>query len=392
MSESNAPFIECAEEYAEYVAERPVDRSAALRPTTQMTIGCLVIPLIVVGLIIAGFVLVRVNASPEIVVPTQDVLLVRAAPEEEAPLLARFGGGRQVTVTGRSRDWRWLEVQLWDGRRGWALRPLDILVWQIEAEVIAPGSVTPPVSVTPVAEVMVEVPALTFTMGSPPGLGEADEYPAHPVSLSPFAIDRTEVTVGQYWACVIDGACAAPLDDAGPNTPHYYNDPAFDNHPAINIPWAEANNYCTWRGKRLPTEAEWEMAAGWDATRKAKYRWPWGSEMPDERLDVGDSTTGGPLPVGSLPADQSPAGLFDMGGNVSEWVFDWYKVDYYSVADDTNPVGPSHRRGEGSGRVVRGGSFADTEEEARTTNRRSMAEVYGYKSVGFRCAMDTMIR
>lgn len=121
---------------------------------------------------------------------------------------------------------------------------------------------------------MIAIPATTFTMGSPPGLGENDERPAHVVSLPAFEIDRTEVTVGQYWQCVEAGACAAPTSDAGQTEAHYLNDPSFDNHPVINVPWTEANRYCTWRGKRLPTEAEWEMAAGWDAGRGAKLQWP----------------------------------------------------------------------------------------------------------------------
>jgi formylglycine-generating enzyme required for sulfatase activity len=75
-----------------------------------------------------------------------------------------------------------------------------------------------------------------------------------------------------------------------------------------------------------------------------------------------------------------------MGGNVSEWVFDWYKADYYSVADDTNPTGPSNRRSEG--RVIRGGSFADPLEQARVANRRHQEGEYGYSTVGFRCARD----
>lgn len=92
--------------------------------------------------------------------------------------------------------------------------------------------------------------------------------------------------------------------------------------------------------------------------------------------------------VGSFPTDKSPSGLMDMAGNVSEWVFDWYKVDYYSVADDTDPTGPTNRRGKGTGRVVRGGSFVDSPEQARTTNRRHQEPGYGYPLVGFRCARD----
>jgi formylglycine-generating enzyme required for sulfatase activity len=225
-------------------------------------------------------------------------------------------------------------------------------------------------------------------MGSPPGIGSDDERPAHPVTVSAFEINRTEVTVGQYWQCVQAGHCKAPTNDASATEPHYINDPAFDNHPVINVSWTEANNYCIWRGKRLPTEAQWELAASWDVEKNAKSRWPWGNDPSQGEGNVDVTSLGDAVGVGTNPTDQSALGALDMAGNVSEWVFDWYKVDYYSVADDTNPVGPSNRRGEGTGRVVRGGSFADTLNEARTTNRRHQSESYGYPAVGFRCAKN----
>lgn len=354
-----------------------------------MMIGCFVIPLLVVIFMLGVFLVIRSGASAQLTVPEKEVLLVRAAPDDSAALLARFGQGRPVRITGHSKDWRWLEVELWDGRRGWALRPLDILVWQIEASETAPMPLEfRPEAITPVDEVMLVIPATTFTMGSPPGLGEADERPAHPVSLSAFEIDRTEVSVGQYWRCVQTGGCAAPTRDASQTEAHYLNDPAFDNHPVINVPWVEANRYCTWRGKRLPTEAEWEMAASWHIERGAKLQWPWGNEAGQGRANVGDTSIGKATVVGSFATDQSPSGVMDMAGNVSEWVFDWYKVDYYSLADDTDPTGPSHRRGEGSGRVVRGASFADPLDQARPTNRRHQEPTYGYPTVGFRCARD----
>ncbi len=363
------------------------NRPPAPRPTTQMTIGCFVIPLLAAAIIGGVYVYIRSNASTQLAVPAREVLLVRAAPDESAPLLARFGEGRSLNIIGRTPDWRWLEVALWDGRRGWTLRPLDIFVWQLDAPESAPTPVeavaTP---LTPVAQEMLLIPAATFTMGSPPGIGEDDERPAHPVRLSAFEIDKTEVTVGQYWACVLARACAAPTADASQTEPHYLNNPAFDNHPVINIPWQEAANYCNWRGQRLPTEAEWEMAAGWDAGRGAKLLWPWGNDPGQADANVGDASAGESMMVGAFPGDHSPNGALDMAGNVSEWVFDWYKVDYYSNADDTDPTGPTPRRGEGSGKVVRGGSFADPLEQARTANRHNREAIYGYATVGFRCA------
>jgi formylglycine-generating enzyme required for sulfatase activity len=362
-------------------------RPAAARPTAQIVIGLLVIPLLLGALIAGYFLYLRLTASPELIVPQQQVLLVRSQPAETAPLLARFGEGSRLTITGRTADWGWLEVELGQGGRGWALRPLDILVWHLTAAPSLPqtGLAGPP-AVTPVSEKMITIPATSFTMGSPPGLGEADEQPAHPVSLSAFAIDQTEVTVGQYWQCVQARACAAPSRENSQSQTHYLNDPSFDNYPVVNVPWTEANNYCLWRGKRLPTEAEWEMAAGWNDAQKAKLLWPWGNTTAQAGVNI---AAAGPAPVGTFPADRAPAGGLDMGGNVSEWVFDWYKVDYYSVADNSDPTGPSNRRGEGAGRVVRGGSFADPIEMARVANRRYQAESYGYPTVGFRCAVNS---
>jgi formylglycine-generating enzyme required for sulfatase activity len=269
------------------------------------------------------------------------------------------------------------------------LRPLDILIYQIEAGPATPATLAdlPPV-VTPVQEEMISIPATSFTMGSPPDIGEDDERPAHVIKLPAFAIDRTEVTVGHYWACVLAGVCNAPTRDSSQSEAHYLNDPAFDNHPVINVTWADANTYCAWRGQRLPTEAEWEVAAGWDIARQAKLQWPWGNKVGGVKVNVGPTASTDTTVVDSFTADVSPLGVLDMGGNVSEWVFDWYKADYYSVADETNPLGPTHRRGEGSGRVVRGGSFATPLEEARAANRQHREEGYGYPTVGFRCAGD----
>ncbi len=361
---------------------RSLDRPPADPPTTQIIIGGLIIPLIVAALLVGAYLTVRANASTQLAV--SHYILVYAAPDETSPLLARFGPGTTLKITGRTADWRWLEVTLWDNQRGWTPRPLNILPWQLNAPETTPKPpAAPPPAITPVKEEMITLPAITFTMGSPDGLGEADETPTHPVSLSAFEIDRTEVTLGQYWQCVQAGKCAAPVVNASLPVPDYLNNPAYDNHPVISVPWLEASHYCDWRGKRLPTEAEWEAAAGWDAGRNAKLLWPWGNN-PAEQGNVGQTSLAQPAPVGDFELDQSPAGLLDTGGNVSEWVFDWYRPDYYSMADSTNPAGPSTRRS--AGRVVRGGSYADPVEQARVANRSHQEEIYGYANVGFRCA------
>ncbi len=362
-------------------------RATARRPTTQMFIGCLVIPVLIT--IVLSVVLFRTwrNSSTELIVPSSDLLLVRSAPDESAALVARLGAGDTFNVTGRTNDWHWLEIELWEGR-GWALRPLDILVWQIQAEPkTPPAKVVASAQPQPFEDVMISMAGGNFTMGSPPGLGDEDESPAHVVTLSPFAIDRTEVTMGAYWQCVEARACQAPTESRSQTELHYINDPAFDNHPAINVPWAESKAYCTWRGKRLPTEAEWEMAAGWDDALGSKARWPWGNEPAVEPVNL-NALLPDAGPVGIHAGDNSPSGVLDMGGNVREWVLDWYKVDYYSVADETDPTGPSNRRGEGTGRVVRGGYFASQPFQARTAARDHADPAYGYSMIGFRCAQD----
>lgn len=368
---------------------QPVIRPPAPQPKTQMAIGCLIIPLIVAAMLVGVYSYIRANATPRLTVPKREMVLVRAMPAESASLLARFGQGHTLRIVGRTEDWGWLEVEFWGGQRGWTQRPLDILVWQLKAPEKSPQTPgrLPPLA-TPVPQEMIAIPPSTFTMGSPPGLGEADEEPAHPVSISAFEIDRIEVTAGQYWQCVAAGECAAPIAAGSQIEPHYLNDPSFDNYPVSSIPWAEANRYCIWQGKRLPTEAEWELAAGWDNQRGAKLLWPWGNDPAQGRANVGDTSRGKPAPVGSFSGDESPLGVMDLAGNVSEWVFDWYKVDYYRVADDTDPIGPTPRRGEGTGRVVRGASFADTVEQARTANRDKQEVSYGYPTLGFRCARD----
>ncbi len=358
-------------------------------PTSQIVYGCLVIPvLLTIGLGIAFFRL-KGNASSELRVPDGELLLVRTAPDDTALLLARFGEERTISVTGRSEDWRWLEVELWNGRYGWAKRPLDIWIWQIDANITQPQ---PALAIdtrpAPIESSMISIGETTFTMGSPTGLGDVDETPPHPVTLSAFLIDKQEVTIAQYWECVTVGECTAPQGDDSPTESHYLNDPAFDNHPIINVPWADAKNYCNWLGKRLPTEAEWEMVAGWNAEQGAKSLWPWGNDGETAVANVGIHSAGEIMPVGSFPEDRSPAGVLDMGGNVQEWVLDWYKSDYYRIADETNPLGPTNRRGEGTGHVVRGASFLDSIGQARTANRRNEDGAYGYAAVGFRCAQD----
>ncbi|MGE5374337.1 MAG: caspase, EACC1-associated type, partial [Bacteroidota bacterium] len=162
------------------------------------------------------------------------------------------------------------------------------------------------------------VSAGNFTMGSQNG--SPDEAPLHEVYLSSYWIDQTEVTNAMYAMCVEKGPCKAPYRGNSRSHKGYYGNTQFGNYPVINVSWDAANTYCAWADRRLPTEAEWERAAR--GTEKQKY--PWGNKDPSYDLLNYASHMGDTTQVGSYPDGASPTGALDMGGNVSEWVSDWY--------------------------------------------------------------------
>jgi formylglycine-generating enzyme required for sulfatase activity len=235
---------------------------------------------------------------------------------------------------------------------------------------------------------MVYVPAKEFIMGSSNAqvdiaLALCNEYlggcqqnwfsgeqPQHPVSLDTFYIDKTEVTNAQYRACVKAGACDAPSDTI------YYDDPNYAQHPVVYVSWNDADAYCRWAGKRLPTEAEWEKAARGNDWRT----YPWGEGIDCDHAQYGECG-GQTVPVGSKPTGASPYGALDMAGNVWEWVSDWYAPDYYSQSPRYNPPGPD----SGQERVLRGGSWDNVPHLLRGANRAWRGPDYRSYSVGFRC-------
>ena len=237
---------------------------------------------------------------------------------------------------------------------------------------------------------MVFIPAGEFTIGN--NSGNDAEKPERKVFLDAFCIDQYEVTNAQYKECVDAGACNPPAHSSSHGSTSYYDNPKYDTYPVIWVTWDDAHTYCKWKGKRLPTEAEWEKAARGTDGRI----WPWGNSEPEGNranlCDVScefewkepnlDDGYGDTAPVGSFEGDKSPYGVYDMGGNIREWVADWYLPDYYTNAPDRNPPGPS----SGDGKVLRGGSWRSNMPVAYSTYRLCYAPEVKDEYIGFRCA------
>jgi formylglycine-generating enzyme required for sulfatase activity len=224
---------------------------------------------------------------------------------------------------------------------------------------------------------MVYVPGGDFSMGSL--VGTANEQPVHNVSLDDYWIDRTEVTNAMYHMCVQAGACLRPMVFSSNTHYGYYFFEPYANFPVIALKWSSAEAYCTWAGRRLPTEAEWEKAAvGTDGRT-----YPWGNDLPNSGLLNFNRPTGDAAAVGSFPFGASPYRVLDMAGNLTEWVADWYAADYYASSPSSNPTGPV----EGQYKVLRGGSWHSDEYLVRSADRHWLAPDTRDVVVGFRCAL-----
>jgi len=225
------------------------------------------------------------------------------------------------------------------------------------------------------------IPAGEFTMGNNDSY--RDERPAHAVTLDAFWFDRTEITNVMYAMCVLDGDCVPPDYDVSYTRGSYFGNSRFDNYPVIYASWFDANSYCSWAGRRLPTEAEWEkVASGLNG-----LRYPWGGVIDcsfanyRDKLDFCVRDT---VSVGSYPKGASSYGAMDMAGNVWEWVHDWYGDTYYADSPTSNPQGPI----SGVDRVLRGGSFYTDISSLTTHNRYFSHPTNSLYHFGIRCAMD----
>ncbi|MBN2048751.1 MAG: SUMF1/EgtB/PvdO family nonheme iron enzyme [Anaerolineaceae bacterium] len=227
---------------------------------------------------------------------------------------------------------------------------------------------------------LIYIPAGTFLMGASEQESRAidAEQPAHQVSVHSFMIDQTEITNGMYAKCVEAGACTAPSLTSSATHPLYYGNPLYENHPVINVNYLQASAYCEWAGRRLPTEAEWEYAA----RAEAEGTYPWGDYPPDEsRLNFGDHI-GDTVEVGLYETGATLNEVYDLAGNVWEWVADWYAPYYDTGQVVENWIGPDH----GDRRVIRGGSWNSDRMFVRSTVRFAYDPQYADIYTGFRCA------
>lgn len=224
---------------------------------------------------------------------------------------------------------------------------------------------------------MVVIPEGFFAMGASGTEALEDERPQHEVWLDRFEMDRYEVTTGQYAKFLAATNWPAPWQWEGMDLSRHHN------RPVIGVSWFDADAYCRSGGKRLPTEAEWEKAARGTDGRL----FPWGNQGPTDRLanfalGARFSYSQVLMPVQRYEAGVSPYGLYQMAGNVGEWVADWYGTNYYEASAPRNPAGPEF----GSFRIVRGGSWSDLPKYLLTYGRFKLPPETRNSYTGFRCA------
>lgn len=224
---------------------------------------------------------------------------------------------------------------------------------------------------------MVEISEGPFTMGSDGTQALEDERPRHQVWLPAFAMDLHEVTTAQYATFLAATTRPAPWQWNTVDLPQH------GDRPVIGVDWADADAYCRWKGKRLPTEAEWEKAARGTDGRV----YPWGNQVPtgtlaNFALGARFSYSQVLMPVQSYEQGRSPYGLYHMAGNVWEWVQDWYAVNYYETSPDRSPTGPA----QGQFKVLRGGSWSDLPKYLLTYGRFKLLPETRNSYTGFRCA------
>lgn len=236
---------------------------------------------------------------------------------------------------------------------------------------------------------MVPVKGGTFQMGTQKG--ERNTRPQHQVHLSDYYLSKYEITNAQFcaflnkkgnqqeggkaWIDLDDENCAIIKKDG-----QFVPEEGFANHPVLEVTWYGARAFCKWAGGRLPTEAEWEYAAkGGTKSKKTTYS---GSNKPEKVAWYIKTAGGSTREVGTKEPNE--LGLYDMTGNVWEWVQDWYSPTYYKKSPKDNPTGPE----EGKYKIIRGGSWASMGEQNLTNTARIIADPDDTGNVGIRLCKD----
>jgi len=294
---------------------------------------------------------------------------------------------KSILTTNRIKE---TSVRIFFGQKLHAILLLAILVSAC-APSVGPSPTIPAVSPSAEADNMALIPAGKFTMGDSvdQAMAECQKYrpdcqqewfateaPAHIVDLPAFYMDVYEVTNVLYRACVTANSCKPPRLTGSATRSSYYDNAQYDNFPVVDVDWSNATAYCQWRGARLPSEAEWEKAARGTDERI----FPWGNNQIDPAYaNYGDSKINDTVAVGSYASGKSPYGIYDLAGNVWEWVNDWYDVYPGGNASASADFGQKLR-------VLRGGGWSDPGNTIRSAYRGQLDPTHSFGNIGFRCA------